>query len=192
MGSILDRDSTVHHCPCRGQRGQETGSVILRRVSKSQKSEGTGRGIRWYFASIAAGKQGQTCQCVSNAVLTELDHLNLCTTRLKKIHHVGKPNTPMLQTSSQNSARPVHVTWPKKNMVTIYGLFVFGFVRGVSLSNNTTFFIQTVASSPAFAWPRSLGVPQVLSPRHDQVVQHAHPQPGTLLFYKRWGFDAKW
>ena len=123
MGSILDMDSTVHPCPCRGQRGQETGSVILTSVSKWRKSEGTGPGIRWYFASIAAGKQGQTCQCVSNAGLTELDLLSLCTTTLKKIHHVGKQNTPLLQTSLRNSAHPVHVTWQQPWLQFMFCLF---------------------------------------------------------------------
>lgn len=151
MGSILDTDSTVHPCPCRGQRGQETGSVILTSVSKWRKSEGTGPGIRWYFASIAAGKQGQTCQCVSNAGLTELDLLSLCTTTLKKIHHVGKQNTPLLQTSLRNSARPVHVTWQQPWLQFMFCLFS-------RLRGGFSFSIQQhyIFSNIFKQWPRHL------------------------------------
>ena len=112
---------------------------------------------------------------------------------IEKIHHVGKQNTPMLQTSLRNSARPVHVTWQKPWLQFMFCLFS-RLRGGVQLQypaiSHFFKYIQTMASLPAFAWPRSLGIPQVLPPRSDQVMQHAHPQLGILLFYKRWGFDA--
>lgn len=120
----------------------------------------------------------------------------------QSLYYNIEENSPCWQTEYANVAdfiaeqcppSPCHMA---KTMVTIYVLFVFAFARGVQLQypaiSHFFKYIQTMASSPAFAWPRSLGVPQVLPPRSDQVVQHAHPQLGTLLFYKRWGFDAMW